>query len=93
MLRRHNSAVGHNATTAPTSNHMNSTTITPSRRNSTVDTLGRFCALPTENGQPEVLVTLCYLDQSQKAVVTIEKASNLCHDCSDKVSGKFLVTV
>uniref|UniRef100_A0AC35EY39 Uncharacterized protein n=1 Tax=Panagrolaimus sp. PS1159 TaxID=55785 RepID=A0AC35EY39_9BILA len=94
MLRRHNSSAGHNST-APTvvQNHINSGTgITPARRNSTVDSSGRFCALPTENGLPEVLITLCYLDQSQKAVVTIEKASNLCHDCTDKVSETYIRT-
>lgn len=51
--------------------------VNPSRRNSTVDSSGRFCSLPTPNGQPEALISLCYLDQAQKIVVTVEKASNL----------------
>uniref|UniRef100_A0A7E4UUC7 C2 domain-containing protein n=1 Tax=Panagrellus redivivus TaxID=6233 RepID=A0A7E4UUC7_PANRE len=52
----------------------------PSRRGSTVDSSGRFCSLPTENGAPEALVSLCYLDQAQKIVVSVQKASNLDTD-------------
>ncbi|KAE9547734.1 hypothetical protein FO519_009053 [Halicephalobus sp. NKZ332] len=61
----------------------------PSRRNSTVDSSGRFCSLPTPNGQPEALISLCYLDQSQKIVVTVEKASNLEID-GEKACDTFL---
>uniref|UniRef100_A0AC34QZ40 C2 domain-containing protein n=1 Tax=Panagrolaimus sp. JU765 TaxID=591449 RepID=A0AC34QZ40_9BILA len=56
---------------------------TPSRRNSTVDSSGRFCALPTPNGQPEALISLCYLDQSEKIIVSVQKASNLDVEGSD----------
>lgn len=87
MIRRQqSSAIGAHANSVNTG-------ITPARRNSTVDSSGRFCALPTENGQPECLVSLCYLDQSQKVVVAVEKASNLCHDCTDKVSGELSIAL
>ena len=66
--------------------------VNPSRRNSTVDSSGRFCSLPTPNGKPEALISLCYLDQAQKIVVTVEKASNLEID-GEKASGEFSINL
>uniref|UniRef100_A0A914C6M3 C2 domain-containing protein n=1 Tax=Acrobeloides nanus TaxID=290746 RepID=A0A914C6M3_9BILA len=48
-----------------------------SRRNSTIDDCGRFCALPEANGNAEVLVSLCYLENQGKLVVGLEKATGL----------------
>jgi hypothetical protein len=47
------------------------------RRNSTIDDCGRFCALPEANGNAEVLVSLCYLENQGKLVVELEKATGL----------------
>ncbi|KAK0410533.1 hypothetical protein QR680_005180 [Steinernema hermaphroditum] len=48
-----------------------------SRRNSSVDSCGRFCSLPQANGSPELLISLCYLETQGKVVVGLEKASGI----------------
>jgi len=40
-----------------------------------VDDCGRFCAQPESMGNPELLLSLCYLESQQKAVVVVEKAT------------------
>uniref|UniRef100_A0A915EMP0 C2 domain-containing protein n=1 Tax=Ditylenchus dipsaci TaxID=166011 RepID=A0A915EMP0_9BILA len=46
-----------------------------SRRSSTVDDCGRFCSLPQSNGTPEVLVSLCYVQDQSNVIVGVEKAT------------------
>ncbi|TKR60830.1 hypothetical protein L596_028017 [Steinernema carpocapsae] len=59
--------------TAPSPSPSNSA----SRRNSSVDSCGRFCSLPQANGSPELLISLCYLETQGKVVVGLEKASGI----------------
>uniref|UniRef100_A0A914CPR3 Uncharacterized protein n=1 Tax=Acrobeloides nanus TaxID=290746 RepID=A0A914CPR3_9BILA len=58
-------------------NTMNRMSTYGSRRNSSIDDCGRFCALPEAIGNAEVLVSLCYLENQGKLVVELEKATGL----------------
>jgi len=59
-----------------------------SRRSSTVGDDGRFCSLPQSDGTPEVLISLCYLEDQSKVVVGVEKATGF--DASPSVISSYL---